>query len=46
MVRKTHPTFLVPKLHLGTGVFSKLRLAGQAQPGPQTRSQAQLGNEG
>jgi hypothetical protein len=30
---------------LETRVFSKLRFAGQAQPGPQTRSQTQLGNE-
>ena len=30
---------------MGTQIFSKLRFAGQAQLGPQTRSQAQLGNE-
>ncbi len=37
--------FLVPKLSLGTHMFSKLGFEGQAQPGAQTRSQAQLGNE-
>lgn len=37
--------WLVPKLNLGTHIFSKLRFAGQVQLGPQTRSQAQLGNE-
>jgi len=32
MVRETHPTPLVPKLHLGTEMAAKLSLAGKAFP--------------